>query len=126
MKNLIRTLLKEHYDDDIQLEILKKELIEVEEDYEDIIKKYKFLKRRIEILEYRKNIPYNIGYVKDKYGNEYINVRIEYPFVKTEKKYPYYRLYVGRRDDLESLGKDEMDKRIRQVIQQYLSKNFPL
>jgi hypothetical protein len=29
-------------------------------------------------------------------------------------------------DDLESLGKTEMDKRIRDVIQKYLSKHFPL
>lgn len=127
MKDLIKKILKEQYeDDDFQLEILNKELKEVEEDYEDIIKKYNYLKKKIEILEYRKNIPYNIGYVKDKGGNEYINVRIEYPFVKNEKKFPYYRIYVGRRDELENLDKNEMDKRIRHVIKKYLKKNFPL
>ena len=105
---------------------MNNELKKVEQDYEGIIKKYNYLKKKIEILEYIKNIPYNIGYVKDKGGNEYINVRIEYPFVKNEKKYPYYRIYVGRRDELENLDKNEMDKRIRHVIKKYLKKNFPL
>ena len=127
MKDLIKKILKEQYeDDDFQLEILNNELKKVEQDYEGIIKKYNYLKKKIEILEYIKNIPYNIGYVKDKGGNEYINVRIEYPFVKNEKKYPYYRIYVGRRDELENLDKNEMDKRIRHVIKKYLKKNFPL
>ena len=127
MKDLIKKILKEQYeDDDFQLEILNKELKEVEEDYEDIIKKYNYLKKKIEILEYRKNIPYNIGYVKDKGGNEYINVRIEYPFVKNEKKFPYYRIYVGKRNELENLDKNEMDKRIRHAIKKYLKKNFPV
>ena len=127
MKDLIKKILKEQYeDDDFQLEILNNELKKVEQDYEGIIKKYNYLKKKIEILEYIKNIPYNIGYVKDKGGNEYINVRIEYPFVKNEKKYPYYRIYVGRRDEIENLDKNEMDKRIRHVIKKYLKKNFPL
>ena len=127
MKDLIKKILKEQYeDDDFQLEILNNELKKVEQDYEGIIKKYNYLKKKIEILEYIKNIPYNIGYVKDKGGNEYINVRIEYPFVKNEKKYPYYRIYVGRRDELENLDKNEMDKRIRHVIKKYLKNNFPL
>ena len=127
MKNLIRKILKEQLDDDsIKLEIYKKELKEVEEDYDDIIAKYNLLKKKIEILEYRKDIPYVIGYTKDEYGNEYVNVRIDYPYAETKKRYPYYRIYIGQKKELDRLDQTERDKKIRYTIRKYLNKKFPV
>ena len=125
MRNLIIRILREQYSNN-QLEILKRELEEIEEDYDDIIEKYNYLKKRIEILEYRTNTPYNLGTTKDRSGNEYYNVRIDYPYVKNDKKFPYYRIYVGSKKEIDSMSPDEREKRIQHFITRYLDKNFPL
>lgn len=128
MKDLIKKVLKEQYDsEDSEIKTLKKELKEVEEDYEDIISKYNFLKKKIEVLEYRNNIPYLIGFFKDKNGNEYMHARIKYEYSDYgEKNWPYDRIYIGPRRELESFDPIDRDKRIRQVIKKYLKKKYPL
>lgn len=118
--------MEQYGEDSGQLNMLKKELNKVEDEYEEIIKKYNFLKERIEILEYRNDTPYNVGVVKDKYGNEYINVRISYPYAETTKKFPYYRIYVGLKKDIDSMSPDERKKRIQDRITKYLDQHFPL
>ena len=124
MKQLIKKILYESLKDEM-ISNAKKELDSFESEYGDIIKRHKELKLLVNKLEYLKNIDYKVHVVKGYGDNIYYSVQVNFPFVDMgEKRYPWFNIMVGRKDDIDDMSSDEKEKLFQNKITSYLMKKF--
>jgi hypothetical protein len=115
--------IKTHED---MLKYLKNKLSDLESTHGDIFSNYFKMKTDLDKVNYLLNVKYNLTVLQGKSG-EYYNAKVKFPFVNLEKgKYPFFNINVGRKDKIDSLSPSEKDSHIRNKINSYFMKRFPL
>ena len=123
MKESIRRLLYESLNEKM-ISDAKRELMSFEMENSEVLKKYKELKSLVDKMEYLQNIEYSRLYPAG--GNNY-EVRVKYPFADSgEKKYPYFKVGLGNKDIIDSMGENEKNNYIQNKIVSYLLKRTKL
>ena len=126
MKHLIRKILLEKMEDRLLMGV-QNEYEKFMNKYGDIINQYKKLKNTIDKLEHIKNIDYKLYVSKQKNGTLGYDAQVKYPFVDiNQNQRPWINIYVGKKDIIDNLSQSEKDNYIKNKIESYLMKRFPL
>jgi hypothetical protein len=112
-------LIIENNDESNYLSELKNDMSNLEQEYSDVIKRYKMLKNKIDDIEERKNVPYNLYISKDRGYGEYICAKFKY-----KDKWP--SLHLMKLDDYNKLSDDDKKQVLDDKIQSYLKKHHPI
>jgi hypothetical protein len=98
---------------------LENEISNLETEYSDIISKYRTLKDKIDEVKERKNVNYTLSVSKDKGYGKYVTLKVKY-------KDKWFTIHLMRFDDYEKLSDREKKQSIKDIIEKYLMKRFPL
>ena len=98
---------------------LENEISNLETEYSDIISKYRTLKDKIDEVKERKNVNYTLSVSKDKGYGKYVTLKVKY-------KDKWLTIHLMRFDEYEKLSDREKKQSIKDIIEKYLMKRFPL
>ena len=106
-------------DESKYLSELENEISNLETEYSDIISKYRTLKDKIDEVKERKNVNYTLSVSKDKGYGKYVTLKVKY-------KDKWLTIHLMRFDDYEKLSDREKKQSIKDIIEKYLMKRYPL
>jgi hypothetical protein len=112
-------LIIENNDESNYLSELKNDMSNLEQEYSDVITRYKMLKTKIDEIEERQNVPYNLYISMDRGYGKYICAKFKY-----KDKWP--SLHLMKLDDYNKLSDDDKKQALDDKIQSYLKKHYPI
>lgn len=134
MKDLIRKILRETFEEksnppktithDEGLTYFNNILNDIQSKHGDVISNYLKMKMDLDKAKYLQNIQYKLYANARGPYEKYYEAQVKFPFGNGKKK--FFTIHIGNLTQIDSLSPEDKDKFIRDKINSYLLKKFPL